>query len=1248
MRFIAPARSLAVLVALACALPAPAAAQVGSSTDIILGRVSGPEGSPVEGARVEVTSTETGITRRKTTDAQGHYSILFPDGGGSYTLRVTFLGFAPFTRSVARQADEDRLVADVRLSRNPQVLGAVQVRASGARDVPDRPTAGSTERTLSSAQLDRLPVEKGDLNAVASLTPGVVATAATDSTPAAFSVVGQPATQNQITLDGLSFSSGQVPAEAIRSTRVITSTYDVSRGQFTGGQIASTTRSGTNTPQGVVTYALRDPELEFLDESSALFGQKYQQNSLNLGAGGPLREDQAFAFGAASVSRRTNPLQSLLAANAQTLARLGASADSVNRFLTRLGALGVAPTLPGIPADRLNDQASAILRLDGSVGEAHTLTLRGDWRGSLQDATRISSFAVPSTGGNLRTLGGGIMATLTSHLGSFINEGRLYQSSDRSNTVPYLDLPVGRVTVGSTLATGAQSFTTLQFGGNPALPQAQHSRLFEASDELSWVSGDGAHRVKLGALVNDDRSTIGTIPNRYGTFVYRSLADFDANRPAQFTRTISGRERLAGSNNVALYVGDAWRPAPALQLTYGVRLEGSRFPNTPDYNPVVEQLFGRRTDRTPRELHASPRAGFTYFVGLPSGAGRGDGATADGRPRGTGGPPFFGQVTWIIRGGAGEFRGRIPSSLVAAAVDATGLPGGQSQLSCIGPAVPTPDWAAYLADPATIPTQCAPAEGGAPSAGADPRRNVTLFDNAFGAPRVWRTSLGASRRFRERYNFSVDASLAYGVKQTSATDLNLDPTARFTLASESQRPVFTPAAAIVPRTGTTSILASRLHPELASVSEIGADFRSLSTQLTVSAGGITLQGISLAGSYTFVRARDQRNGFNTGGGFAGYGGATTAGNPNVAEWGTSDLERRHSFFGLLTFPARPWLDLTAIARVTAGQRYTPVVGGDVNGDGAFNDRAQVFDPAAARLAGDTAVANGMSRLLGSASGAARACLLSQLGTIADRNSCSAPWSPALDLQLNIKPDQFGLGRRLTLSLQLQNTLVGLDQLLHGSSLRGWGQPIFPDRTLLYVRGFDASAQRFIYQVNEHFGTPSGANSAYRVPFQIGLQARMSLGQDPARQQFRRIFAGENGQPPTRDEFKARLARIIPDPFQGTIALDDSLALQLTPEQRARLGTLSAALAPRVERLAGEIADVLASGGSAPDPAVIGARLVGKTNEARKLAEQAVADLRATLTPAQWEKLPERFRTVPVARGFGPLGGGGGFERHRGP
>src|SRR2546428_5206790 len=47
-----------------------------------------------------------------------------------------------------------------------------------------------------------------------------------------FSVAGQRPTANRITLDGLSYGGAMVPQDAVRSTRVVTNSYDVARGQL--------------------------------------------------------------------------------------------------------------------------------------------------------------------------------------------------------------------------------------------------------------------------------------------------------------------------------------------------------------------------------------------------------------------------------------------------------------------------------------------------------------------------------------------------------------------------------------------------------------------------------------------------------------------------------------------------------------------------------------------------------------------------------------------------------------------------------------------------------------------------------------------------------------------------------------------------------------------------------------------------------------------------------------------------------
>ena len=1192
---------LALLIAVA--LPLAAHAQVGSSTDIITGRVVGPDSQPLVGAKVDVQSAETQVTRSTRTNDRGRYTVVFPDGGGQYRVTVSYIGLAPARIQLQRNADEDRLVADARLTLTPTQLAAVNVR--GRQNQGGQRDAGGTERGLPPMITNRLPVDAGDLNALAALVPGVLPIAGTDSTAASFSVAGQPANQNAITLDGLTFGAGAIPADAVRSTRVITNTYDVARGQFTGGQVATTTRGGTNNLSGTATYLNRDQALEFSGVPGP-FGNEYAQNQLSFGVGGPLKKDKAFLFGAGQLSRRSSGLPSLLDADPSSLEQLGASSDSVTRFLGLLGGYGVSPA-QGAPSERLTDNASLLVRSDFTLDESHSLMLRGDWRSSDQAGSRIAALSVPHSGGDTKSSGGGGMLTLTSRLGSFINELRAYTSVDTRRSDPYLPLPGGRVTVASVLDDGTNGVSSLQFGGSPGLPQHSRTTLTEASNELSWVSPEAAHRVKLGALLTVDHTRTGSFPNEFGTFVYNSLADFANNQPAAFTRTLEARTRESGAVSGALYLGDGWRPSDALQVTLGARLEGTRYPTVPVYNPAVESAFGFRTDQVPSEAHVSPRAGFTYQLG-----------------RNENGPPMA-----VVRGGFGEFRSRAPSQIVAGALDATGLASSQSQITCVGTAVPIPDWTAYQQDPSTIPTDCA----GSPSPGFTGRRNVVVFDPHFQAPRAWRGSLGVTRRFFERYALSVDGSYARGVAQTGSNDLNLVETPQFTLASEGARPVYVPASSIVPTTGQSSLANSRKDPNFATVNVITSRLASETRQLTTSASGFGFRGTNLTLSYTLSRSRDQSYGFGAGG-FGG--GGTTDGDPNRAEWGPSEQNRRHQMFAQILYPINPSLDVSFVGRAMSGSTFSPLVSGDINGDGSRNDRAFVFDPASAP---DSAIANGMTRLLATAPSSARDCLERQKNDIAARNSCSAPWTGALDAQLNWRPTQFGLSRRLTISAQFINLLTGLDQLFHGSNdLRGWGQQSFPDRTLLYVRGFDASDPnnpRYIYQVNEHFGA-SSSRGAFRAPFLIGLQGRYTIGVDDSRRGMFNVIGGPNGQPLTADALRERMQRGFTNPFRRIVAVNDSLQLGLTADQLARLGVLGDTLQTKIDPLINDLADIISKQGKNADPMSMMAALGKQLSQGRAMMQQASKEAQSVLTPEQWAKLPPEVRTGGLRRG-GPEG-----------
>ena len=87
--------TLAVAMLVVFAVPRTAAAQVGTTTDIITGTVTGRDSQPLAGAVVQATSLETQVSRQRTTDARGRFTIVFPEGGGQYQLTVRYVGMAP-------------------------------------------------------------------------------------------------------------------------------------------------------------------------------------------------------------------------------------------------------------------------------------------------------------------------------------------------------------------------------------------------------------------------------------------------------------------------------------------------------------------------------------------------------------------------------------------------------------------------------------------------------------------------------------------------------------------------------------------------------------------------------------------------------------------------------------------------------------------------------------------------------------------------------------------------------------------------------------------------------------------------------------------------------------------------------------------------------------------------------------------------------------------------------------------------
>ncbi|MFI5229442.1 MAG: carboxypeptidase-like regulatory domain-containing protein, partial [Gemmatimonadales bacterium] len=1024
LRIAAPA-----LLALACV----AASLAGQTRhEIVRGRVLSDSDAAVPDADVIVTRTSDAVAKATQSDAQGRYSVDWPDGTGDYAFTVSAPGFRTYSSHLVRGADSV-IVADVRLVHLVQQLAAVLSQAT--RPVPDRDPAsfaigGSGSSTIAQNSGRRLaPDQAGDLTAIAAMLPGVALTST------GISVLGLPSSQNAVTLGGLAFAGADIPRDATTRVRVQTSSYDPANGWFSGAQTAVDLVIGDQFTNRTSHFTADAPPLEFNDPISARLGQRFTNLNASIGGNGQLVDDRwAYNYGLQG-GRKVSTAASILSADPDLLAHAGVSSDSVSRFLGLLGQAGVPITAASFATSTIDDNVSFIGRVDHApydwIKLAYNPVSYGVQGYAKYDRTQgvgLTPIGTPAHAGETNQQIGAVTGFFSALFGpSYLADLRSGLTLTRNTSAPDLAVPDGRTLVASNLAGATPSVSTLAFGGNSAMNSRLTTFRWETQGELQlYPPGLATHRLKIAGDARFDSYDQSVLTNEFGSYSYNSLADLAAGQPASFTRTLTSPARTGGEWNAFASVGDLWRVSTSWQVIYGARLDGNVFTKAPLLNPSLASALGVRTNEAPATLGVSPRLGFNW----QNGKGK------------------------IVRGGIGQFRNVVDATLLAAPSVSTGLPGGTTRLSCIGGAVPAPNWSAFATNPSSIPAQCAGVNGIL----IDSAPAVQHVDPSYQPARSWRANLGYQSS-AWRNVFTVEALGSLNVDQPGSFDRNLSAAPAF-FTSDERRPVFAAPSAIVPATGLVSPTVARRVGAFGRVVDVVSDLRSQSAQ-----GILTLRpyvptaarpyfgDVILA--YTLTDVRSQQRGFD----------GAAFGDPTLREWARGDLDARHQLVAQMVF--RPLGDgrvLTYVyGRAMSGLPYTPLVNADVNGDGLVNDRAFVFDPAATS---DPTLAAGMRSLLANATPNVRDCLDAQLGRASARNSCQGPWTASLNLGVRLSGQSLLHMPRADVTLNLTNPLGGLDQLLHGTNnLRGWGTPATPDQTLYTVRGFDPSTSRFLYMVN---------------------------------------------------------------------------------------------------------------------------------------------------------------------------------------
>ncbi|HTI64833.1 MAG TPA: carboxypeptidase-like regulatory domain-containing protein [Gemmatimonadaceae bacterium] len=1127
------ARAL-LIGALAAITPIVARAQV--STDIIRGRITDPDQKPVRGADVKATSYAGQVSKTTTTDRSGRFTIIFINGEGDYWIEVRKLGLQSKRYEVRKIGDEEVMLADARLSSAIVALDAVIVRQQRSRALPDRgskdPDVGGGGKALTNDPVS--PDREGNLAAMAAaagfqIVPGL------GGAPDMYSVLGLSGDQNNVTFNGLGSGISALPPDVLATTSINPYPFDVSKGGFSGAQVSIQTIPGSNFSRRAVTNASVAPQLEWPDQAAAAQGSRYTSLRVGGNAAGPFKIDEIFYNSAYNVARRSKDALSLVDASAGGLTAAGVAPDSAARLLNVLGAERIPVAPGGVPNEQAQDVAQGLFNIDlmpsaSGAGHSFTLGAAGDFRRT-EPVDRVSLvLATPGHAGASTFWGANASIVHTNYFWfGVLTKTTLGFAGQGNSSDPYERLPEGIVRVTSALADGGSAVQSLSFGGS-AVTAATANRTVQITNQLSWFSLDNTHTIRLTSSLGRDtfRSDVGQ--GLLGTFRFNSLTDLAAGVPASFTRTLTSTTQSGGQVVGAVALGDYWRPAPGVQLQYGVRVDGNRFSVRPAPNSAVSAAFGVPNDHLPRRVYVSPRIGVQWAYGQSSQV-----AYVPGAAR----PPKA-----VIHAGIGVFQNVAPSPFVAAAMNATGLQSSSQSIACVGSAVPFPTWGEFLSDPSSVPTRCA--DGSAGTVYATEAPNVTLFDPAFREPQSVRAAADWSGPVLDnRFVLGVQAIASNGVHQPGGVDLNLDRSPQFALPHEADRPVFAEASAIIPATGSIAGGAARRTPAFARVWMEQSDLAIHSRELRVDLKPVSADPrLNWDLTYTLLGVREQYRGFSS-----------TAGNPFAVAWGTQPRTSRHTVdFRWTGLPIVDMIYLTAVVRAESGPLFTPLVASDVNGDGAANDRAFVFDPGTS----SDSVASAMRTLLATGAPAARSCLLKQTGHLASRASCRAPWTLANAVQLKFNPAKLRLPKRAAIALTVGNPLGILDLAMHGAAdARGWGQQIPPDENLLFVRGFDPSTRTFKYEVNQRFGsTRPRESTTHTLPF-LSLQVSIDIGVPRERQLLTqrldvgRVRAGDRATP---ESMKNLATSVIPNPM--AMVLTQQQDLKLSREQADSLATLS--------------------------------------------------------------------------------------------
>lgn len=1049
-----PRRSAGVasvlLLAAAAAFPAPALAGQGVTTGGVGGFVYGAEDQPLTGASVVAVHVESGTRYSAVSRADGAFSLPNMRVGGPYAVTAEMIGHAARTEEGVFVLLGQTVRVDLHLEARALEIEGIEVEVPAGQGRAAGRTGAAT--SIGSEQVVALPSIKRTTRDLVRVDP---------RNDGNLAFAGRNWLYNNVSLDGSYFSNpfglddpapgGQanaepVPFDAVEQVHVSVAPFDVREGGFTGANVNTVTKSGTNRYQASAYTFARNESLigNRVEGNEVSASPDLSFNQSGVTASGPVVRDKLLFFVNAEIERRDDPGTDFVASGDDGAPGFGESRvrasvmDSIRARMMSVYGYDPGP-YQGYVHETDNDKLLA--KLDWNVSDRQHFTFRYSYldarreQGPHPAAISFNNAGRGPNGSSLPFRNAGY--AINNRLHSFALElnsrgdryaNRFFASYNRFRdtrdpfSADYPTIEIGEGGIGYT-TLGHEPFSirnvvhqdVLQFTNNATFYRGRHALTAGANFEtFGFFNSFNLFRHGLFFLpwTLSIGSTFASLDEFFAA-TEDGAKDFDAMigvGPYKGETTDIGQ--------LSLYAQDEFSVGDNLDVTAGLRVDIPLYFTEPVDNPFSRGLAALDRDGNPETVDQSalpgatpllsPRLGFNWDV-------RGDGSTR-------------------LRGGTGVFTGRIPFVWVGNVIS---NPGANPNI-----------WAPGA-------NEGVPQVQTAENTVLQQTFDLNALDADFRWPQVWVTDLAVDQQLPGGWTGTLEVLYGNDVNAVVVRNADLAHPQR---TLRDGRPYYGGPGA------------HELNPDGgAGIYVMDNSSQGYNFNLTAQLGRSFASG-SASAAYAFTQAKNNMK--TTEIASVMWQNLPMQGDPNNPRLSWSEFGPRHRFTASGTY-TRTWSERFAthfglFAEVAQGGRFTAAGGnrfsfvyaGDVNGDGqAGNDL--IYIP---RDAGDINLANPSEWALLDAFIEQDPYLSRNRGRTSERMGALAPWFSSLDVR--ILQDVRVRGQTVQISLDilnvgnLLNSAWGVRKIASPaatSPLRlvefdGTGEPVFeftgPDRTFM--------------------------------------------------------------------------------------------------------------------------------------------------------------------------------------------------------